>query len=377
MSKYSDNCFLFLGKTGVGKSLCAKCLTTNKNIIVSDKMDSCTYDVKGYDAYIPSSFMSKEFYYKVIDTPGLCDSMGRDNNIIDKIKTYLENKSIKVKGIFIFLNFRNVRFDKAEKDIIKKIYNLVPMDHFWKYVTIVFTNYYGDKHFKLEAKRKQNTDSFRKSFEELIYNAYEEEAIIKISTKDLRIEYIDLYNPDKFDDDPQTKDAVIKENKIYLDSLKKIFKELSNRQPLYSKIEDKILENQKVIKRLSDGKANLYNCKIKKFFYYDQQGHLIKEKGKIIEEPQYIKDIELNRLSVHSWRALFTSIGAYVASAGCIIGSCVFPPAAPALLPVGGVLYGVGASANVVQLGTTISDIVENKTYNNTEDISKYDNKYF
>lgn len=236
-------------------------------------MDSCTYDVKGYDAYIPSSFMSKEFYYKVIDTPGLCDSMGRDNNIIDKIKTYLENKSIKVKGIFIFLNFRNVRFDKAEKDIIKKIYNLVPMEHFWKYVTIVFTNYYGDKHFNLEAKRKQNTDSFRKSFEELINNAYAEEAIIKISTKDLRIEYIDLYNPDKFDDDPQTKDAVIKENKIYLDSLKKIFKELSNRQPLYSKIEDKILENQKVIKRLSDGKANLYNCKIKKFFYYDHQGN--------------------------------------------------------------------------------------------------------
>ena len=217
--------------------------------------------------------MSKEFYYKVIDTPGLCDSMGRDNNIIDKIKTYLENKSIKVKGIFIFLNFRNVRFDKAEKDIIKKIYNLVPMDHFWKYVTIVFTNYYGDKHFNLEAKRKQNTDSFRKSFEELIYNAYEEEAIIKISTKDLRIEYIDLYDPDKFDDEPETKENVIKENKIYLDSLKKIFKELSNRQPLYSKIEDKILENQKVIKRLSDGKANLYNCKIKKFFYYDHQGN--------------------------------------------------------------------------------------------------------
>lgn len=58
-----------------------------------------------------------------------------------------------------------------------------------------------------------------------------------------------------------------------MDSLKKIFKELSNRQPLYSKIEDKILENQKVIKRLSDGKANLYNCKIKKFFYYDHQGN--------------------------------------------------------------------------------------------------------
>lgn len=54
-----------------------------------------------------------------------------------------------------------------------------------------------------------------------------------------------------------------------------------------------------------------------------------------------------------------------------------FSPAAPALLPVGGVLYGVGASASVVQLGTAISDVVENNTYNNTEDISKYNNKYY
>ena len=70
-------------------------------------------------------------------------------------------------------------------------------------------------------------------------------------------------------------------------------------------------------------------------------------------------------------------MGAYVASAGCFIGSCIFSPAAPALLPVGGVLYGVGASASVVQLGTAISDVVENNTYNNTEDISKYNNKYY
>ena len=34
MTNYSDNCFLFLGKTGVGKSLCTKNLTSNSKIIV-------------------------------------------------------------------------------------------------------------------------------------------------------------------------------------------------------------------------------------------------------------------------------------------------------------------------------------------------------
>lgn len=165
MAKYSDNCFFFLGKTGVGKSLCAKILTENKSIIVSSDTESCTYNISGYDSFIPSSFFSKELYYKVIDTPGLLDSKGRDNNIIDKIKKYMTDKNCKVKGIFIFLNFRNIKFDVAEKDIIKKIYNLIPMDNFWKYVTIIFTNYFADKFENLEEMRKEREKSFRKSFE--------------------------------------------------------------------------------------------------------------------------------------------------------------------------------------------------------------------
>ena len=36
MSNFNNNCFLFLGKTGVGKSLCTKLLTLNKSIKVSD-----------------------------------------------------------------------------------------------------------------------------------------------------------------------------------------------------------------------------------------------------------------------------------------------------------------------------------------------------
>ena len=154
MKNYSDNCFLFLGKTGVGKSLCAKILTSNKNILVSDEKQSCTSNICGYDAYIPYSLFSNELKYKIIDTPGLYDSFGRDKSFVEQIKTYLEDKTIKVKGIFIFLNFQEDRFDDAEKEIIKKIYNLVPLDNFWKYVTIVFTHYFSSKYENLEEKGK-------------------------------------------------------------------------------------------------------------------------------------------------------------------------------------------------------------------------------
>lgn len=208
MTNYSDNCFLFLGRTGVGKSLCAKLLTSNNDIVVSSSKNSCTDKICGYDAYIPSSFFffSKELKYKIIDTPGLYDSNGRDANIIDNIKTYLEDKTIKVKGIFIFLNFQHVRFDKAEKDIIKKIYNLVPLKDFWKYITIVFTHYSPvDEYESLETKKKQTDREIRNEFKKLIDNAFYEEFITKIDTNDLRIEYINIHDPDSINDPKRKK----------------------------------------------------------------------------------------------------------------------------------------------------------------------------
>lgn len=371
MAKNSDNCFLFLGKTGVGKSLCAKNLTSNRSIKVSDKAESCTTEIRGYNACIPSTYNSKELKYRVIDTPGLCDSKGKDNGIINQIEAYLKDKDMKVKGIFIFLNFRNVRFDNSEKDIIKKIYNLVPFNNFWDYVTIIFTNCYADKFENLEEKKKEKSKSFRKSFEPLINNSYDEELIIKIRTENLRIEYIDLYDLDNYPD-PNIKENVRNENKKYLDSLKNIFRELSKKDPLYSKIKtDKYPTEQKVISRILDGKADLYKCKILKTYYYNQKGDIIKEKGKIVEKV-FEKQIILDRYKEESERSFFASLGAYIASAACFVGGFVFPPAAPALFTAGGVLYTTGIAAGATSLGTTISNSVENETYYKTDDISKY-----
>ena len=374
MTNYSDNCFLFLGKTGVGKSLCAKLLTSNNNIVVSSSLKSCTNKICGYDAYIPSSFFffSKELKYNIIDTPGLNDSNGRDEKIIDEIKAYLQNKTIKVKGIFIFLNFQQVRFDKAEKDIIKKIYNLVPLKDFWKYVTIVFTHYCPvDEYESLEQKKKQTDREIRNEFKQLIDNAFYEEAITKIDANELRIEYINIHDPDSINA-PKSKKKAIENDKYYLNLLKKIFKELSKKEPLYSRIETKILYNQKVISIITDGKAILYNCKIKKFYYYGQDGKLFNEKGKILEKV-YDKDIELNRLKKHSLLAYITSIAAFVASAGCYIGAVVFPPAAPALVVAGNALNATQIGSYAVGIGTQISDKIENNTYYNTDNISKYE----
>ena len=131
----------------------------------------------------------------------------------------------------------------------------------------IFTNYFARRFENLEEKRERTDKSFRNCFKELIEKAFVEESIIKIDINDLRIKYIDLYDPDKFD--PKTREDVIKSNNKYLDSLKKIFIQLSKQEPLFSKIEEKIVNNHKVVNRISSTKANLYLCKIKKFLYYN------------------------------------------------------------------------------------------------------------
>ena len=78
-------------------------------------------------------------------------------------------------------------------------------------------------------------------------------------------------------------------------------------------------------------------------------------------------------MSSHSDRAILTQCIAYIASWGCMIGSAVFPPASPVLIPAGIICGSSGVAAYGVQIGTYISDAIENHTFNNTDDISKYE----
>ena len=96
-------------------------------------------------------------------------------------------------------------------------------------------------------------------------------------------------------------------------------------EPLYSKIEEKIINDQKVLSKLTYNKSNLYICKIKKFCYNNQEEKLIKEKG-IILDKKYEKDIELDRLSSHSDRAILTQCIAYIAFLGLFYRKCRFSP---------------------------------------------------
>lgn len=365
----SENTFIFLGKTGVGKSLSTKLLTGNNSVKVSNKKKSETTEVTGYHGTIPSSFFSSSLNYQIIDTPGLNDSNGNDKINIQKLKEYLTNKSIKIKGIFIFLDFQDVRFDNAEQNIIKEIYKLAPLDNFWEYITLVFTHYYGDQFTTAEERRIETEDSLKEIFEKLIIESYYKECIKPINFKSMRIEYIDVYDPSMIKNLEKAKKAE-NQNKKFLDKYHQIFKQLSKKQPLYSKI-TKEKRKQKIIEYIGNNQGILYDAEIEVFKYHDQNDKIVKEKGIILDKT---KDRIIEKKDfAFTKKTWWIGTGAWIATVGCIIGSFVFPPASPAFISAADAFLTTELGAYAIGGIKFAVDYSENNTYLKTKNITEYE----
>ena len=103
---------LVLGETGNGKSTFCNYILGEKKCKESEKSVSETFDVTGY----PCSENSKNSDILVIDTPGLADSKGRDQEVINKIKKRLSEEHCNgIKSIIIMVNVNIPRLSQEAK----------------------------------------------------------------------------------------------------------------------------------------------------------------------------------------------------------------------------------------------------------------------
>ena len=134
----SENCFILLGKTGVGKSTFAKILSENPNIKIGKKLDSETKESNSYECIID------DFKYSLIDTPGYDDSYGNDTKNYANIQNFLTSTNHNIKGIVLIFSFQDSRFGESHRKGLIKLTKLIPLDNFWNYVTIIFTKTFWD-----------------------------------------------------------------------------------------------------------------------------------------------------------------------------------------------------------------------------------------
>ena len=149
---------MVVGETGNGKStLCNYILGyKEKKFKESKESKSCTFEVDGCIGAENTKF-SDIF---MIDTPGLSDSNGRDQIIIDKIRKSLKEKyCCGIKTIIIVQNVNNVRLSAESQRQIYLYCKMFPIPDFWYHVGIAFTFCYEFCPQKQYEKFKQNKET--------------------------------------------------------------------------------------------------------------------------------------------------------------------------------------------------------------------------
>ena len=159
---------LFLGKTGVGKSTLANFIAgyDEKVFKESNSDSSCTKTV----SCIPAKEGSKYENVVLIDTPGLLDSDGQDQENVEKItKTLKEIHGDGIKAILLLVNVNDTRIDDADKKSLCIYCKMFPIPDFFEHIALVFTKTYesfSDKKFTKTVKEK--TGDFRINLEKIL-----------------------------------------------------------------------------------------------------------------------------------------------------------------------------------------------------------------
>jgi len=158
---------IVLGQTGDGKSTFCNYILGEKKCKESDGPNS---ETKKITAYASTKEKNKDII--MIDTPGLSDSDGEDQEIIDKIRTEIrDNHCNGIKSIIIMHNFNVPRLSDQSKKLLFIYSKLFPIPEFWQHVGIVFSfSYEGLGNFEKmkDSKITKFMPDFIKNVEKII-----------------------------------------------------------------------------------------------------------------------------------------------------------------------------------------------------------------
>ena len=274
------NGFIFVGKTGTGKS-------TLINVLLGE--NKCKVERSAKAVTTKTDF----YYYKlkngrmitVLDTPGLSDPKTLNDPNIDKkylegIREVIAKELIQIKGIIFLVNFQTERFDASEQQALLNYNTIFPLKDFWKHVLIIFTHYFEDPDGdNIEEMKKQKDSSNRDILIEIMEKVKKVSDII--SYNELQTKYFNSYCPVKSEKQKLKNNKNKEELEVFLNYL-------YEKPPLFSKIEIFIKENYPF-----EDKNKKYKCTYIRIGYFNLNGIPIKEEEektnqKEISDEEYI-----------------------------------------------------------------------------------------
>ena len=218
MDEIRDKIAVLLGKTGVGKSSFINCITGTNKCKIGNTTDSCTKNISQVD------IAKNGFNYYFVDTPGLDDGKGDENNI--KELDSLKKKYPRINTLIICLTLEDLKLSSSLKIMLIKFMELFPCYSFGEHVIILRT--FSERSKKFEKKRN-NVEG------KLLEGINKEKDLIDFMKKN------NILMPTKLkeffvDSDPEELDEETKAE------FNLILKEISNMRPFYKETKEEIKE---------------------------------------------------------------------------------------------------------------------------------------
>lgn len=153
--KLEKICFVLFGETGHGKSTLGNGILGKEIFKTNDTMQSVTKEI--YE----SNGIGKSENIFVIDTPGLNDSEGKENEYLKKLANYLKKRT-DIKGIIVVLNFNlNAALQNCAEKSFKTIFKIFKSESICTNIIVTFTHFYGRK----QPKRNEQGELKEKIFQ--------------------------------------------------------------------------------------------------------------------------------------------------------------------------------------------------------------------
>ena len=128
--------FIVFGLTGSGKSTLANAAIGEMNRFKEGEgIESETTIVDG----VVGMFDDHHKVF-VIDTPGMLDSEGRDQEHLDKITKYVKEQPM-IKAFVVVIDFEGIKINEGIRRLFELLEQMYPEKEWYKHIVIVWSNF--------------------------------------------------------------------------------------------------------------------------------------------------------------------------------------------------------------------------------------------